>query len=425
MKLTTTALALVLTAAASGTAYAQYGMQAPPPQNPQTAAPAQAQQQGEQPAAKPGVKPSAKAQKALVELQKAVDANDVANIPAKLAAAEAVASTKEDRYLIGQMRLKAALAAKDNAAMTAAVDVIAKSGYETPAQVAKLYSALGGNFYNAKQYEPAATALERAAALDPTNSDILLNLGETRFAQGRQADAVAIFQRAIQAKLAAGQKPDEKLYRRALSIAYDAKLPNAVELGRQWVAAYPSPDSWRNSIAIYRNESHQDVEGTLDLLRLMQATGAMTTPGDYLMCIQSAADQSNFNEAQTVLDAGLAANMINPSSAQFRDTIAALKTKPKATAADLEAAAKTATSGMNLLRVGDRFYALGQYQRAADIYRQAKSKAGVDSNVANLHLGMALARAGDKAGATSAFSAVTGPRSDIAKYWLIYVKQHA
>ena len=232
MKLTTTALALVLTAAASGTAYAQYGMQAPPPQNPQTAAPAQAQQQGEQPAAKPGVKPSAKAQKALVELQKAVDANDVANIPAKLAAAEAVASTKEDRYLIGQMRLKAALAAKDNAAMTAAVDVIAKSGYETPAQVAKLYSALGGNFYNAKQYEPAATALERAAALDPTNSDILLNLGETRFAQGRQADAVAIFQRAIQAKLAAGQKPDEKLYRRALSIAYDAKLPNAVELGR-------------------------------------------------------------------------------------------------------------------------------------------------------------------------------------------------
>ena len=89
------------------------------------------------------------------------------------------------------------------------------------------------------------------------------------------------------------------------------------------------------------------------------------------------------------------------------------------------AAAKTATSGMNLLRVGDRFYALGQYQRAADIYRQAKSKAGVDSNVANLHLGMALARAGDKAGATSAFSAVTGPRSDIAKYWLIYVKQHA
>jgi hypothetical protein len=39
----------------------------------------------------------------------------------------------------------------------------------------------------------------------------------------------------------------------------------------------------------------------------------------------------------------------------------------------------------------------------------------------NLHLGMALARAGDKAGATAALNAVTGARADIAKYWLAYV----
>ncbi len=36
----------------------------------------------------------------------------------------------------------------------------------------------------------------------------------------------------------------------------------------------------------------------------------------------------------------------------------------------------------------------------------------------NLHLGMALARRGDKAGATAALNAVTGPRAEIAKYWL-------
>lgn len=424
MKFTTTALALVLTAT-SGSAFAQYGMQSPPPQNPTQTTTPPPNQPEEQTTTKGGVKPSAKALKALVELQKAVDANDAANIPAKVAAAQAVASTKEDRYLIGQLQLKAALASKNNAAMSAAVDAIAASGYQPPAQVAKLYSALGGNFYNAKQFDPAATAFERAAALDPSNTDILLNLGEARFAQGRQADAVAIFQRAIQAKQAAGLKPEEKLYKRALEIAYDAKLPSTVEIGREWAAAYPSPDSWRNAIAIYRNQSHQDVEGTLDLLRLMQATGAMTAPGDYAIFIESAADQSNFNEAQAVLDAGIAAKLVDPSSAQFRDTVAALKAKPKATATDLETAVKTTTSGMNLLRIGDRFYAMGQYQRAAEIDRQSMGKAGVDSNLANLHLGMALARAGDKAGATAALKAVTGPRSDIAKFWLVYVQQHA
>jgi hypothetical protein len=36
---------------------------------------------------------------------------------------------------------------------------------------------------------------------------------------------------------------------------------------------------------------------------------------------------------------------------------------------------------------------------------------------------MALARSGDKAGATAAFNAVTGPRADIAKFWLTYLNQ--
>lgn len=425
MKFTTTALALVL-ATTAAPAFAQY-MPPPPPRNPTGTAVQPQSQDEEQPQAKisGSVNPSGKARKALIELQKAVDANDVANIPAKLAAAQAVASTKEDRYLIGQMRLKAAINAKDNAAMAAAVDAIAASGYQSPVEVAKLYMALGTTLYNAKQFDPAGVALEHAVQLDPNNGEYLLNLGETRFAQGRKADAVAVFQRAIQAKLKAGQKPEEALYKRALGIAYDNKLPNALELSREWVAAYPSPESWRNSIAIYRNQSHQDVEGTLDLLRLMQVTGAMTTPGDYAIFAESSADQSNFNEAQAVIDAGIAAGTVKASSPEFRDIIAALKTKPKATAADLEAAAKAATSGMNLLRIGDRFYAMGNYARAAELYRQAKSKAGVDQDVANLHLGMALARSGDKAGAAAALNAVTGARSDIAKFWLLYVQQHA
>jgi tetratricopeptide (TPR) repeat protein len=323
------------------------------------------------------------------------------------------------------MQLKAALKANDSNAMKTAIDAIAASGYQSQAEVAKLYMALGGNLYNAKQFEPAAAVLERAAQLDPSNTQILLNLGETRFAQGRPADAVAIFQRAIQTQLAAGQKPQEALYKRALGIAYDNKLPNALDISREWVAAYPSPESWRNSIAIYRNQTHQDEEGTLDLLRLMQATNAMTTPGDYAIFAESAADQNNFNEAQAVIDAGIAAKTVDPNSGEFRDIIGALKTKPKASAADLEAALKASPSGINMIRIGDRFYGMGNYSRAAEIYRQAKSKAGVDQDVANLHLGMALARAGDKAGATAAFQAVTGPRADIAKFWMVYVQQHA
>jgi Flp pilus assembly protein TadD len=78
----------------------------------------------------------------------------------------------------------------------------------------------------------------------------------------------------------------------------------------------------------------------------------------------------------------------------------------------------------NLLRIGDRYYGMGNYAKAAEVYRDVMTKPGADKEVANLHLGMALARAGDKAGATAALNAVTGPRAGIAKYWLLYVQQH-
>ena len=423
MKFATVALGLALPAASASAQYQQGAVTPPQPPrvtNPQ-AEPQQQQPTEAQPAS--GVKPSKKAVKAIIELQTAVNANDAANIPAKVAAAQAVAETKEDHYLIAQMQLKAALAAKDNAGLAAAIDAVAKSGYASTPDVARLYMALGSTYYNAKQFDQAAAAFERGSTLNPNDTDLLLNLGETRFAQGRKQEAITIFQRAIQVRTAAGQKPEEALYRRTVAIAYDAKLPNAGELGRQWVAAYPSPQSWRDAIAVYRNTSKPDVEGTLDLLRLMQATGALSQPADYSLFATAAADQSNFNEAQAVIDAGIAAKHVDANSPLFRDIVSGLKAKPKATAADLATATKTAQSGMALLRIGDRYYAMGDYAKAVELYRMAAGKPGVDKDVANLHLGMALARSGDKAGATTALNAVSGARADIAKFWLLYVQQ--
>lgn len=370
----------------------------------------------------PGLKPSSGALKAVVELQTVVNASDYASVPAKVAAAQQVAKTKEDRYIIGQLQLKAALAAKDNAGMSAAIDAIAASGYIDSTKTGALYQSLGASLYNAKQFDQAAAALDKAIAANPRDPEALIMLGETRNAQGRKADAVALLQRAIQVTAASGQKPREEIYKRAVGLAYDGQLPVATDLGRQWVVAYPGPDSWRNAIAIYRNLNRPDVEGTLDLLRLMQTTGALNAAADYSLFASAAADQTNYVEAQSVIDAGIAAKIVDPARPDFRDIVAGLNSKPKTTAADLAEAEKTAQTGAAMVRVGDRYFGLGQNAKAADLYRKAIAKGGIDANVANLHLGMALARSGDKAGAAAAFKAVSGPRSDIAKFWLLYVQ---
>ena len=77
------------------------------------------------------------------------------------------------------------------------------------------------------------------------------------------------------------------------------------------------------------------------------------------------------------------------------------------------------------MNTGDAYFGYGDYAKAAEFYRAALAGQGADANLVNLHLGMALARQGDKAGATAALNAVGGPQVELAKYWLLYLSTKA
>jgi predicted Zn-dependent protease len=129
-----------------------------------------------------------------------------------------------------------------------------------------------------------------------------------------------------------------------------------------------------------------------------------------------------------LIDEAIAAKQIDPNKPLFKDIVATLKSKKALSQASLPQLAIEAKAGSTArlaVRTGDAYYGYGEYAKAAELYRAALSKSGADANLINLHLGMALARAGDKAGATAALNAVTGPRSELAKYWLVYVGTHA
>ena len=157
LMITTAALALLAVPAFAGAqVYGQYGTNGP-----QAQGPTQPTKQGEATAKTTEgkkIKLSGKAQKAVIDLQNAVNKADYASVPQKLAAAQAVASTADDKYAIGQLALKAALAQKDNNAMAAAIDMIASSGFVDAATGSKLYASLGTTLYNAKEFAPAAGA---------------------------------------------------------------------------------------------------------------------------------------------------------------------------------------------------------------------------------------------------------------------------
>jgi tetratricopeptide (TPR) repeat protein len=415
-----TSTAIVLVAGISAPAAAQYGASASAPP-PQTSASQGNQQQA---AAAPKIKLSGKAQKAIIDLQTAVKANDVANIPAKVQAAQAVAQTKDDHYAIAQLQLQAAVASKNNAAAAQAVDAIAASGFLPSSQVAGLFSAVGVQFYNTKQYDQAASYFQKSAALNPQDVEAQKLLAEALNAQGKRAEGAATLQKVIAMSSSAGHKADEALYKRALGMAYEAKSPTAIEIGREWVAAYPTPDSWHNALAVYRNMGNPDPASALDIMRLARATKSMQGTADFNIYAAETINASNYGEAKAMLAEGLASGQIKASDPIIADIQKALTGKAAPTASELatrEAGAKVPSA---FLRIGDAYYGAGNYSKAADMYRQAGAK-GADANVANLRLGEALALSGDKAGAAAALGKVGGSLSEIAKFWLVYANRSA
>jgi len=233
MKLiTTTAISLIAALSAVPAAAQGYGP-APAPTVPQPPAQPAAAAPAAPAAAQPKVMVSKKALKAIQELQKAVTGNDVANIPAKLAAAQAVATTKDDRYAIGILQRQAAIAAKDNVALAAAVDALANSGFLEPAKVSALYMDLGVKEYNAQHYPQAVAAFQKGVTLAPNDAQNQELLAQGLVKAGQNAVGVAAFQRAFQARSAAGEKAAEDLYRVAIRAAFDARLPAALNLAQQ------------------------------------------------------------------------------------------------------------------------------------------------------------------------------------------------
>ena len=164
-------------------------------------------------------------------------------------------------------------------------------------------------------------------------------------------------------------------------------------------------------------------------MRLAQATGALAGENDYFRFANTLVTKGFAGEAKTVLEQGFAANSIDKIQGDLQ---------PALFASDHQVAGRPRVARRQRQdRIGRpdplarRWSPLKPIMATANIRSRPNcsaprsDKQGVDKDVANLRLGMALARAGDKAGATAALNAVGGTQAEIAKLWLTYVATKA
>ncbi len=401
------------------------------------AAPAAAKKPDAAPAAAAGAVDSKNLSKGvrapLQEAQKLEGAGDLPGALAQVRLAEAVPGLNStDQFFIAQMKLGIASKTKDNALMTEALKSSVSSEFLPATEKAKYVRNLASLALQANDYDGATHYYEQLAAMTPNDTEVMTNLAVLYERQKQHGPAIATLKKAIAAAKANGKPADENVYRTELKIAVDAKMPAETQAAAmELIAAYPNPTNWRDALLLYRDAQSPklDDQGNLDVFRLMDAAGALNGERDYSEYVETAIGKGLPGEAKAVLTEGVQKGMVSSSKpyiVEYNKSIATRLAADKAGMAASDKEARGSANGKTALGQGDAYYGYGEYTKSAEMYRLALGKGGVDASTANLRLGAALARGGDKAGAATAFAAVnSGPRVTLAQYWTAWLATKA
>lgn len=358
----------------------------------------------------------------------AANAGNWAAAQAALPAAEAAVRGNDAKYIVGRLKVQIGLGIGNTQLQSAGVDEILASGAAPAAQMLPLYNNQARFAADAGDIAKADRALDQVIALSPDEPLAIPLAAQLWVDHQNPTHALEFYRRAIAAAEAAGRPVSAEVRRLRMGVAYRAHSPETLALSREYLALAPTPQGWHDALAIYR-ELTPGANGndglSLDIYRLMRAAGALSSERDYVEYATIANEGAMFGEVRTVLEAGFARNAITPANtAGTRAQLNSAATRSASDHASLageRAAALAGSNGGPTLRVADAFFGYGDYGPAAELYRATLQKGGQDANLVNLRLGAALALAGQRAEAETAFRAVTGPRAELAQLWLLWL----
>ena len=362
-------------------------------------------------------------------LQKAITAKDYAAAKAALPAAEAAASKPDEKYVLATIKYQIANGLNDRAGATAALTEAVASNAVPEAQKGQINFQLGFDAYQARDYSKAISYMNAASQAGFKDPQLYLVSADAHFRMQQYAQGVAVAQQGIALQEAGGQKASEDFYQRTYSGALNSKDDAlATSTGAALIRHYPNQQNWRSVLVSYRDSHKLDPQIALDLFRLMRVTKSVAGERDYYEYAALAVERGLPGEAKSVADEGFSTGVPRTSRA-LSEVSTMANQKVAADLASLPAAATRASasaSGRTAMATGDAYLAYGQDAKAAALYRVALAKGtDVDASAANMRLGIALARSGDKAGARAAFALVQGARLPVAQYWLLYLDMGA
>lgn len=384
--------------------------------------------------AAPQLKLSKEVREPAAAAQTALAAKDVATAAPLIAQAEAAAKTDDERYISQALKLNLEAIKLDtpgtsNAGLVAPLDALLANPRTPAADKARYAYQRGVIAANTKDPQGATAFFQQAQSLGYTDPNLPLQIVKLKMDSGDVAGGSAELEKVVAAQTAAGVKTDEAMYRYAIAKTNQKKMtPQTLSWIRSYLKAYPTVKNWRDMTVFYGIQPQSvvtmDKGQRVDLYRLLRAGKALADQYDYELYAQYSYDMGLPWETKTILTEGKAAGKVPSSSANATSLLGAANTSITAEGSltTLETRSKAAANGKLAASTGDAYLGSGNYPKAIELYRVALTKGGVDADMVNTRLGIALANSGDKAGAKTTFELVKGaPRADIAALWIDFL----
>jgi hypothetical protein len=345
-----------------------------------------------------------------------------------LATAQAGARSPAARYALGRLQLDIGVGTNNRQLQGAGIETILESGLAPAAELPLLLRTQAQLAFDAGNMDRATAILTRLTETAPNDAEAWAGLALISRNRSNLPQAVSHLQRSTQLAEASGRVPEHR-YRLGLALASQARQrPAAMDFARRLVASYPSPVNWRDAILTYRDLAQPDAALTLDTIRLMRATGALSGERDYLQAAQALSTATFGGEAKAVLEEGVSRGMLETGDAATRALVTSTNSRATQERNGLTARitqARAAATGAAARNAADSLYGVGRYAEAAELYAAALTKTGEDAALLNLRMGAALAMAGQRAEAEAALRAVSGTRAELAALWLAHLARAA
>jgi tetratricopeptide (TPR) repeat protein len=359
----------------------------------------------------------------------ALEAKDAATLEAQLGQAAALAKSSDEKFRLGNAYIQLGGMKSDTNIQRKGLDLMLDSGRVAPEQYAR-FSFLSGNFaYSAKEYATAEGRLKQALDAGYYNDNAELLYVDSIYQQGRTAESLQLLENVVTRIQQSGEAVPEDYFRRGLRQAYSAKdVAKTTAWSQKWVAAYPNQQSWRDSLVLFRDGSAFDSKTNVDLMRLMRASNALASERDYAEYIENADPRRLPGEVLSVVEEGIAKGTLESGDEFFSEQLNAAKSRISEDRGSLASGGKASRSSSNpriAIGTADAYLGYGEYSNAIDLYNVALQKPGVDSDLVNTRIGISNALAGNYDAAKAAFANVGGSRTDLAKFWTIWVENQA